>query len=157
MRPDSTDSSGGGGPKANAKKFLEGLYHMDYAAAKEVATEKTKEQLVQHEQMMSMMQQGGKEEAKKIKVDIKDPKVEGDNATVEYSTSNDPSVKTLRMVKVDGKWLAEWSKMESAPSGAMPGPDDMNSGMDNTAPAPDTFMAPPADGAAMPTDTAATR
>jgi len=44
---------------------------MDYASAKEVSTEETKKQLDSYEQMMGMMQQNAKEEAKKIKVNIR--------------------------------------------------------------------------------------
>ncbi len=134
-------SCNGGGPKANAEKFLNGFHHMDYAAAKEVSTEDTKKQLESFESIMgSMASASAKEEAKKIKVEVKEPKVTGDNATVEYTLSNDPSPKTLKMVKQNGKWLAQWSKMDM---GGMGSGSDMN----NSAPAtPDTMTAPPADG-----------
>ena len=134
-------SCSGGGPKANAEKFLNGFHHMDYAAAKEVSTEDTKKQLESFESIMgSMASPSAKEEAKKIKVDVKEPKVSGDNATVEYTLSNDPSPKTLKMVKQNGKWLAQWSKMDMGGTGNN---SDMNSGGTNT---PDTMTAPPADG-----------
>lgn len=135
-------SCGGGGPKANAEKFLNGFYHMDYAAAKEVSTEETKKQLETYESLSTMANSIVKEEAKKVKVDVKDPKVNGDNATVEYTLSNDPSPKTLKMVKQDGKWLAQWSKMDM---GGMPNPmnADPNSG---GMPSVDTVTVPPADG-----------
>ncbi len=138
-------SCGGGGPKANAEKFLNGFHHMDYAAAKEVSTEDTKKQLESFESIMgSMASPSAKEEAKKIKVDVKEPKVTGDNATVEYTLSNDPSPKTLRMVKQNGKWLAQWSKMDMGGGmGAPGGATDPNSGIPAS---PDTMMAPPADG-----------
>ena len=133
-------SCNGGGPKANAEKFLNGFHHMDYAAAKEVSTEDTKKQLESFESIMgSMASPSAKEEAKKIKVEVKEPKVTGDNATVEYTLSNDPSPKTLKMVKQDGKWLAQWSKMDMGGMG--------NGGADMSgATAPDTMTAPPADG-----------
>lgn len=140
----------GGGPKANAEKFLNSFYHMDYAAAKEVSTEDTKKQLESYESIMgSMIQQNAKDEAKKLKVDVKEPKVTGDNATVEYTVSNDPSPKTLKMVKTNGKWLAQWSKMDmgggmgtGAEGGGMNGTGTDNSG---GMMAPDTAVAPPAD------------
>ena len=137
-------SCNGGGPKANAEKFLNGFHHMDYAAAKEVSTEDTKKQLESLESIMgSMASPSAKEEAKKIKVDVKEPKVNGDNATVEYTLSNDPSPKTLRMVKQKGKWLAEWSKMDMG-GGMGSGMTDPNSGA-GMSPV-DTLTAPPADG-----------
>lgn len=123
-------SCGGGGPKASAEKFLNGLYHMDFAAAKQVSTEETKKQVEAYEQMMSMMQQNAKDEAKKIKIDVMEPKVEGDNATVEYKLSNDPTTRTLKMVKKDGKWLASWSKMDLGGAGM-----DTNAGGAEAAPA----------------------
>ena len=143
-------SCGGSSPKASAEKFLNGITHMDFNAAKEVSTEATKKQVEAYEGMMGMMQKDGKEEAKKIKVDVKEPKVNGDNATVDYTLSNDPSPKTLKMIKQNGKWLAEWSKMDmgGGMGGATPGAGDMNGGgMNNGGMAtPDTMMAPPADG-----------
>lgn len=141
-------SCGGGGPKANADKFLNGFYHMDYAAAKEVSTEDTKKQLESYESIMgSMVQQNAKDEAKKLKIDVKEPKVTGDNATVEYTVSNDPSPKTLKMVKTNGKWLAQWSKMDMGGGmGAGTEGGSMN-GTDNSGTmTPDTAVAPPADG-----------
>ena len=137
-------SCNGGGPKANAEKFLNGFHHLDFAAAKEVSTEDTKKQLETYEMISANMAQSGKEEAKKIKVDVKEPKVTGDNATVEYTLSNDPSPKTLKMVKQNGKWLAQWSKMDmGGMGGATGGAGDTNGGMNA---GPDTMMAPPADG-----------
>jgi hypothetical protein len=139
-------SCGGGGPKANAEKFLNGFHHMDYAAAKEVSTEDTKRQLESFESIMgSMASPTAKEEAKKIKVDVKEPKVSGDNATVEYTLSNDPSPKTLKMVKQNGKWLAQWSKMDMGGGmGTTPAEGDPGATMPGGV--PDTMMAPPAEG-----------
>src|ERR1044071_3726692 len=65
-------------PKAAADKFLTSLYHMEYDKAKEVATEDTKKMLDMMAQFSSMMPDSTKENAKKIKVDIKDVKEEGD-------------------------------------------------------------------------------
>jgi hypothetical protein len=141
-------SCGGSSPKAAAEKWLNSFYHMEYVQAKEVSTEETKKQLESFESMMGMVNQAGKDEAKKIKVDVKEPKVTGDAATVEYTLSNDPSPKTLKMVKQNGKWLAQWSKMDSGGygGGMGGGAGDMSNGggMGTT---PDTMMAPPADGA----------
>lgn len=136
----------GGSPKATAEKWLNAFYHMDYAAAKEVSTEDTKKQLDTYESVMGMVQQNAKDEAKKIKVDVKEPKVNGDNATVEYTLSNDPSPKTLKLVKQNGKWLAQWSKMDLGGAGAGTGAGDMNNAGGTMGATPDTVAAPPADG-----------
>lgn len=140
-------SCGGGSPKANAQKFLDGLYHMDIAAAKTVATEDTRKQLDGYEQMMGAFMQGNaKDEMKKIKVDVKEPKVTGDNAMVDYTLSNDPaSVKSLKMVKQGGDWKAQWSKADATGGAANGGMSsgEMNGGaMGGTA---DSAMAPAAD------------
>jgi hypothetical protein len=147
----------GNSPKATAEKWLNAFYHMDYAKAKELSTEDTKKQLETFESMMSMMQQSAKDEAQKIKVDMKDPVVNGDQATVEYTLSNDPSPKTLKLVKENGKWLAQWSKMDMGGMGdgaAAPGDLDSDEFSET---APDTTLAPPADGTmnqtAVPADT----
>ena len=143
-------SCSGGSPKAAAEKWLNGFYHMDYAAAKEVSTDETKKQLEAYESMSSMVQSNAKDAAKKLKVDVKEPKVTGDNATVEYTVSDDPSPKTLKMVKQNGKWLAQWSKMDMGGGAGNGGAGDMNNGGMNNGPAtPDTLNAPPADGANM--------
>jgi hypothetical protein len=155
-------SCGSGGPKANAEKFLNGVFHKDYAAAKEVATEQTRKQLSTIESIESnnVGAKIAKEEARKIKVEVKDPVVTGDHATVEYTVtypeqlvSNQRSAsKTLKMVKQNGKWLAEWSKMDMRGLGGLgisPGPEpEPEPGVETTA--PDTQVAPAAD--AMPAD-----
>jgi len=138
-------SCSGGGPKANAEKFLNGFWHMDYAAAKEVSTEATKKQLETFESITStMMQANAREEAKKIKIEVKEPVVTGDKATVEYVLvgTGDNAPKKLNMVKQNGKWLAEWSKMQAGGMGGgeMPGMEQLPAGGD-------TVTAPPADGA----------
>jgi uncharacterized protein YxeA len=105
-------------PKASADKFLTSLYHMEYAKAKEVATDDTKKLLDMMEQFSSVLPDSSKQSAKKIKVDIKDVKEEGDKATVTYVTSESPNEQKLDMIKQNGKWLVQWSKQD--------GGNDMN-------------------------------
>ncbi len=102
-------------PKGAADKFLTGLMHYDYEAAKSVSTEETKKMVDLMAQFSAMMPDSVKEEAKKVKVNIKDAQEEGDKATVTYATSDDPQEKKLNLVKQDGKWLVEWSKMDNMP------------------------------------------
>src|SRR5687767_1104197 len=99
-------------PKASADTFLNSLYHMDYAKAKTVSTEDTKKLLDMMEQFSSVLPDSSKASAKKIKVDIKDIKEEGDKATVTYVTSENPNDQKLDMVKENGKWLVKWSKQD---------------------------------------------
>lgn len=143
-------SCGGGSPKASAEKFLTSLYHMDFEGAKSVATEETKKQVDNYASMMSIGGEKGKTEAQKITVNVKDPVVNGDNATVEYTVSgagNDDNIPhTLRLVKVKGKWLAEWSKNDMFGGMGTEGLDGMPTEGDNMLPDTTDMMAPPADG-----------
>lgn len=142
-------------PKAAAEKWLNSFYHLDYEAAKSVSTEATKQQLDMMGQLMGMMPDSAKEQAKKIKIEIKDVKEEGDKATVTYTMTDEkgtaaPGTQTLNMQKENGKWLAAWNKQDQ-----MGG----SNGMENTEPvAPptnDTTIAAPAEGA-VPTEGAVT-
>ena len=99
-------------PKGVAEKWLTSFYHMDYEAAKEVSTEQTKSMLDMMQSFSAMMADSAKAEAKKIKVDVKDVKEEGDKATVTYTTSSTPTDQTLNMVKENGKWLVQFSKQD---------------------------------------------
>lgn len=113
----SISSCSSNSPKASADKFLTSFYHMDFETAKTMSTDDTKKMLDMMAQFSSMVPDSAKETAKKIKVNIKDVKEEGDNATVTY-TASDPASGTdgteqkLKMVKQSGKWLAQWSKQD---------------------------------------------
>lgn len=104
-------------PKGTADKFLNSLYHMDYKQAKTVSTDNTKKMLDMMEQFSAMMPDSSKESAKKIKVDIKDVKEEGDKATVIYTTSASTGEQKLDLVKQNGKWLVEYSKQDNGGGG----------------------------------------
>jgi hypothetical protein len=126
-------------PKASADKFMTGLLHYDYDAAKSVSTEETKKMIDLMASFSAMMPDSIRQEAKKVKVNIKDSKEEGDKAVVTYTTSDDPAEKKLNLVKENGKWLVQYSKM------------DEGMGEDATLPAddqplPDTTQAPLEDG-----------
>jgi GH25 family lysozyme M1 (1,4-beta-N-acetylmuramidase) len=99
-------------PKAAADKFLNSLYHMDYKEAKTVATEDTKKMLDMMESFSSMMPDSAKQNAKKIKIDIKDVKEDGDKATVIYTTSENNGDQKIDLVKQNGKWLVQYSKQD---------------------------------------------
>jgi hypothetical protein len=99
-------------PAAVAQLFLNGLYHMDYSAAKRVSTKTTREQLEIFETIMQMTPSAEKAKAKKIKVYADSPTVNGDQAIVAYSLSNDPARKTLKLIRANNKWRAVWSKTD---------------------------------------------
>jgi hypothetical protein len=118
--------------KKVAEKFLNSFYHMDYKTAKEVSTEETKKVLDFMEQLSTVMPDSQKQQAKQIKIDIKDVKETGDKATVEYETSNTKGVQKLNLVKTSGKWLVNWSKQDEMGAEAQPAEEPQMS--DTTAP-----------------------
>ncbi len=126
-------------PKAAAETYLNGLYHYDYEAAKSVATEETKNMIDLAAQFSAMMPDSMREEAQKIKVDIKDVKEEGDRAVVTYSTSDEEAEKKLNLVKQGDKWLVNHSKMDDMMNEE--GLDDPQDEVDV-----DSLATPPADG-----------
>lgn len=132
-------------PKATADKFLTGLLHYDYESAKTVSTEETKKMIDLMAQFSAMMPDSIKQEAKKIKVNIKDEKVEGDKATVTYTTSDDPQEKKLNLVKVEDKWLVQYSKMDDMEEDSA---EDMSTPPTNEPANYDTSGLPAADGTA---------
>lgn len=99
-------------PKGVANKWLNSFYHMDYKEAKTLSTEETKGVLDMLENFATMVADSQKQNAKKIKVEIKDVKEEGDNATVTYVISEDKAEKSIHLKKIDGKWLVHYSKQD---------------------------------------------
>lgn len=143
-------------PKAAAEKWLTSFYHLDYETAKTVSTEATKQQLEMMSNLMGMIPDSSKEQAKKIKIEIKDVKEEGDKATITYTMTDDkgapaPGTQTLNMQKENGKWLAAWNKQDQMNSGSN-GSTEPSEPMTPTG--SDTTMAAPAEGT-MPSDTTA--
>ena len=130
-------------PKDVANTWLNGFYHMDYEAAKKVSTDETKTFISQLQALSGMMPDSIKKEMKKVTVNVKDVKEDGDKATVTYTTSTDGNKEqSLKMVKKDGKWLVQFTKNDSM--------GDMGAGGGNE-PAADsaaTTPAGPADGGA---------
>lgn len=100
-------------PKATADKFLTALYHYDYETAKSLSTEDTKKMLDMIAQFSDAMPDSMKQEAKKIKVNIKDVQEQGDTAIVRYETSDEPAQKSIHLIKEKGTWLVQWSKMDA--------------------------------------------
>lgn len=127
-------------PKKVAEKWLTNFYHMDYKAAKETSTEKTKSVLDMLEQLGAMLPDSQKQNAKKIQITVKDVKEEGDKATATYTVSDEPQEKTIGLVKENGKWLVNYTKQDEMDEGNMEEPDMTEE------PAMSDTMAPPADG-----------
>jgi hypothetical protein len=91
-----------GGAATNAEKFLDAFAHGDMNGAKKYAT---------RDAQASLDMMAGTFEAKKAKpdkIEMGDIKYEGDRASVFYHENG--VLKTLDMVKEDGKWKAAWTK-----------------------------------------------
>ncbi len=127
-------------PKNVAEKWLTDFYHMDYKAAKETSTEKTKSVLDMLEQLGAMVPDSQKQNAKKVQVTVKDVKEEGDKATATYTVSDDTQEKTINLVKENGKWLVNYTKQDEIDENNMEEPEMTEE------PAMSDTTAPPADG-----------
>ncbi len=118
-------------PKDVATTWLNGFYHMDYEAAKKVSTEDTKNLLSQLQQLSGMVPDSSKKELKKITVNVKDVKEEGDKATATYTTSDNAAKdQQLKLVKQGDKWLVQFSKSDTM--GGADGGDQQPGGADST-------------------------
>lgn len=137
-------------PKKKAEKFLNSFYHMDYKAAKEVSTDDTKKVLDMIEQFATMVPDSSKQNAKKIKIDVKDVKEVNDTtANVTYATSENKQDQQLTLVKKNGEWLVNWSKDTNGAGANDAQPAEEPTMTDTTAsPADGTQSAPEADTAA---------
>lgn len=99
-------------PKGIANKWLNSFYHMEYKEAKKYSTEDTQKMLDMLESFGTMVADSQKQNAQKIKIEVKDVIEEGDNATVKYKISEDNMEKSIHLKKVNGKWLVDYSKQD---------------------------------------------
>ncbi|MFH0894789.1 MAG: hypothetical protein V2A54_10165 [Bacteroidota bacterium] len=90
-------------PKATAEKFLNHIQKKEYAEAKKLATKESEATI---DMMASFGSMGG--EQKEAKIEMKDEKIDGDKATVNYVENGEN--KTLSLVKVDGDWKVDMKK-----------------------------------------------
>jgi hypothetical protein len=94
-----------------ATTWLNSFYHLDYETAKKTSTEDTKSLLATLQQFTSMVSDSSKKEMKKIAVNVKSVKEDGDKAIATYTTSENPGKdQELNLVKQNGKWLVQFSK-----------------------------------------------
>ncbi len=138
----------GDSPKAVAATWLTAFYHMDYETAKKVSTDETKTLLTQLSQFSGMVPDSTKQQYKKITVEVKSVKEEGEKATAIY-TINDPTSKEasgkdqeLHLVKQNKKWMVQFSKNDS-----MGGDDGAPSASDSVQAQNPSTDAAPADNA----------
>lgn len=97
-------------PEDVAKKFLTHIGNYEWDKAKELATDSAKSTL----DMLAMFTTGQKPQGEP-KFEIKETKIEGDNAVVNYlNDKGEP--KEMKLVQKDGKWLVDFKK-EMPPMG----------------------------------------
>lgn len=142
-------------PKEVALNYLNALKSLDYEGAKKFSTPETGKMLDMLSSFSSMMPDSMKEQAKKIKIEIKEAKEEGDKCTVKFVSSDKPEAEeVLNMVKKDGKWLVNMGKDDmnggGAPMEQAPTNDSLSVDAPTDAPAADANPAPAADPAPAP-------
>lgn len=100
-------------PKEVAKSWLNSFYHMDYDAARKLSTDDTKNFIALIQQFSPHLSDSDKIELKKSIITIKDVKVNGNNASVIYTTSEMPQKdQPLTLIKQGDRWLVEFSKSD---------------------------------------------
>jgi len=108
-------------PKDVALNYLNALKSMDYEGAKKFSTPETGKMLDMLASFSGMMPDSMKEQAKSIKVTIKEAKEEGDKCVVKFSSSDKPeNEESLNLVKKDGKWLVNMTKDDMGGGGNAP-------------------------------------
>ncbi len=101
-------------PEAVAETFLGHLNKKEYAEAKKLGTENTKQMLDMMESVGSM---GAKAEAKDVKIENLKCTTEADKAKCTYKAEGKDE--TIDLVKQDGNWLVDMKKEggdQTAPS-----------------------------------------
>lgn len=99
--------------KAVAERFANAFHHRDYKTAMSLATEPSRVQLETISQFAAGLPDASAQEAKNILVVMGKGEEKGDRATYYYTTSDSDIEQKINLVKVEGKWLVEWNKMDS--------------------------------------------
>ncbi|MES2704004.1 MAG: hypothetical protein V4649_15290 [Bacteroidota bacterium] len=100
-------------PKDVAETWLTGFNHMDFESARSVSTDDTKRLLSELEQLTDKVADSNKKELKKIIITVKNVKVDSNKAVATYITSDNPGRdQALNLVKVNEKWLVQFSKVD---------------------------------------------
>jgi hypothetical protein len=106
-------------PNEVAKNWLTSFYHLDYDAAKKLSTDDTKNFISQLQQFSEVISDSDKKELRKTTITIKDVKINGNNASVIYNTSDMPGKdQPLSLIKQNDKWLVQFSKSDQAGAAA---------------------------------------
>ncbi|MBO7540145.1 MAG: DUF4878 domain-containing protein [Bacteroidales bacterium] len=96
--------------KQAANDFLTAFNKLDFDGAKKYATPESAEQIDAYASLAAM---GGATEAPKFDVEITKVEINGEDATANYTLKaegKDAEESALKLKKVDGKWLAVYTK-----------------------------------------------
>lgn len=126
-------------PKEVALNYLNALKSLDYEGAKKFSTPETGKMLDMLASFSGMLPDSMKEQAKGIKVAIKDAKEEGEKCTVTFTSTDKPeSEEKLNLVKKDGKWLVNSSKDDLGGGGEAPVETDTDDSLSVDGPVEET-------------------
>ena len=120
-------------PKDVAYNWLIAYNHLDFEAAKKLSTQDTKNLINSLQRLTETVADSNKKELKKVTVDIKSVKINGDKAVATFTSSDNPGKEqTLNLVKVNDQWLVLFTKVDLM--GEVPDntTDDGNNGADST-------------------------
>lgn len=114
-------------PEKVAEKWLTSFLRMDYETAQEYSTKETADLLKIFRALNDVtLNDSARNAAQKIKVDVKDSHVEGDNATVTYTSTMIPEEQTIYLVREKGEWLVQLSKTDMFKDPDMPADPDFD-------------------------------
>jgi hypothetical protein len=126
-------------PKEVASAWLNCFWKLDYDGAKKYSTEETKNLLMQVEYLANAVSDSDKKEMKKLVIDIKNVKEEGDKAVVTYTMSESADKEQyLNLVKVKGQWQVMFTKTDEMQQAQEVTPEHI-SDRDTTGPATQTI------------------
>ncbi len=103
-----------------AQLFLTAVTHVDLETAKAYSTDSTRASFEKISVMLNALTPDERKEfdekkkaSEKLTITIKDVKEIADKAIISFTTSESPEkVNTLNMVKINGKWLADFDIMK---------------------------------------------
>jgi hypothetical protein len=100
-------------PRHIAYHWLSSFYHMQYDEAKKLSSEDTKILLEQFSGLTGYMSDSSRTEMMRVKVGIKDTKIQGSGANVIYTTSDNPEKEqVINLVNHRGRWQVQFTKSD---------------------------------------------
>lgn len=124
-------------PKSVAEKFLQATSELKFEDAKKYCTPETGKFLDMMSSLTSMMPDSAKN--KKSKFEMVSEDIKEDVATVVYTENGKPDQQSIKLKKVEGKWLVSMGKEDMKNKDGKKEPE---SGAEESTSNPDSSMAP---------------